>query len=119
MVSLFAGVSENIFHRLQLSTTADTTRLATLLVGLDEKVDRLDDTLDGLEYGDAARARAAELVQIRKQVDRLEAKLDKLLEGPGARPTWTVTTTPTPTRRSPCPAGSTSSGWKTSTSTTG
>ena len=78
--SLAAQLAEDVFRRLQLSTTSDTTRLATLIVGLDEKVDRLDDALDDLEHGQAARARSAELATLREQVGRLEAKLDRLLD---------------------------------------
>ena len=47
--SLLSRLSEDFFHRLRLATSADTTRVATLVVGLDEKVDRLEDTLDALE----------------------------------------------------------------------
>jgi hypothetical protein len=83
--SLAARLSEDFFHRLQLSTTSDSTRLATLVVGLDEKVDRLDDAVDDVEFGEGARARAAELAGLREQVDRLEEKLDRLLaSGPPA-----------------------------------
>jgi len=78
--SLAAQLAEDVFRRLQLSTTSDTTRLATLIVGLDEKVDRLDDALDDLEHGQAARAGSAELATLREQVGRLEAKLDRLLD---------------------------------------
>ena len=47
--SLLARLSEGAFRRLQLATTSDTTRVATLVVGLDDKVDRLEDTIDALE----------------------------------------------------------------------
>ena len=76
--SLFAKLSEDLFRGLRLSTSSDNARIATLIVGLDEKVDRLEDTLEDLEDG-AARTRAAELALLREQVGRLEAKLDRLL----------------------------------------
>jgi hypothetical protein len=68
--SLVARLSEDTFHRLQLATTSDTTRLAALVVGLDEKVDRLDDTLDDGADG---------LRELHELVRRLEEKLDRLL----------------------------------------
>jgi hypothetical protein len=77
--SLVARLSEDVFRRLQLATSSDTTRVATLVIGLDEKVDRLEDTVDDLEYGEGAQARAAELARLREQVGRLEEKLDRLL----------------------------------------
>jgi hypothetical protein len=77
--SLFTRLSEDFFRRLQLSTSSDNTRVATLVIGLDEKIDRLEDAVDDLEYGEGARARAAELVQLREHVGRLEEKLDRLL----------------------------------------
>jgi hypothetical protein len=72
-------VSEGVFRRLQLATSSDTTRVATLVVGLDEKVDRLEDTIDDLDRGEDARARVDELALLREQVGRLENKLDRLL----------------------------------------
>jgi polyhydroxyalkanoate synthesis regulator phasin len=77
--SLGARLSEDVFRRLQLATSSDTTRLATLVVGLDEKVDRLEDTIDDLDHGEDARAPDGELARLREQVGRLEEKLDRLL----------------------------------------
>jgi hypothetical protein len=81
--SVLAGLSEDVFRRLQLATTSDTTRVAALVVGLDEKVDRLEDALDDLgdDLGDGDGARATELAQLREQVRRLEQKLDRVLAG--------------------------------------
>ena len=73
--SLLARLSEDLLQRLHLTTRADVTRIATLIIGLDEKVDRLDDTVDDLDEG----ADAAELARLREQVGRLEAKLDQVL----------------------------------------
>lgn len=69
--SVLARLSEDVFRRLQLSTVSDTARVATLVVGLDEKVDRLEDALDDLD--------PAELARLREQVARVEAKLDRVL----------------------------------------
>jgi len=77
--SLGARLSEDAFRRLQLATSSDTTRVATLVVGLDEKVDRLEDTIDDLDHGQDARTRDDELARRREQVGRLEEKLDRLL----------------------------------------
>jgi hypothetical protein len=77
--SLGARLSEGVFRRLQLATSSDTTRVAMLVVGLDEKVDRLEDTIDDLDHGEDARARDDELALLREQVGRLEDKLDRLL----------------------------------------
>jgi hypothetical protein len=76
--SSFARLSEDFFHRLQLSTASDNTRVATLVIGLDEKVDRLADAVDDLEHG-GGEPEAAELARLREQVARLEEKLDRLV----------------------------------------
>ena len=77
--SSFARLSEDFFHRLQLSTASDNTRVATLVIGLDDKVDRLADAVDDLEHGGRDEGGAAELARLREQVGRLEEKLDRLV----------------------------------------
>ena len=47
--SLLSRLTEDFFHRLRLATSSDATRVATLVIGLDEKIDRLEDTVDALE----------------------------------------------------------------------
>jgi hypothetical protein len=86
--SLLARLSEDTFHRLQVSTTSDNARIATLVIGLDEKVDRLEDAIEDLEYGAGAPPSAAELTRLREQVGRLEEKLDRMLASgaPAVRP---------------------------------
>jgi hypothetical protein len=81
--SLFARLSEDFFHRLQLSTTSDNTRVATLVVGLDEKVDRMEDAIEDLGYDAGAPSSAVELARLREQVGRLEEMLEGLLARAG------------------------------------
>ena len=79
--SLLSRLTEDFFHRLGLATSSDATRVATLVIGLDEKIDRLEDAVDDLEHGDGALARGAELARLREQISRLEAKWDRALAG--------------------------------------
>lgn len=81
--SVAGTVWEDFFRRLRLSTSSDSARVAGLVVGLDEKVDRLEDAFEDLEDTVGGPAAAAEVAQLRDQVDRLEAKLDRLLVAAG------------------------------------
>lgn len=73
--SVFGRAAEEYFGNLRLPTSSDTDRIASLVVALDDKLDRAEEALEGeLEQ-------RLERVESRlDQLDRLESKLDRLLE---------------------------------------
>jgi len=70
---------EEYWHNLQLPTRSDVARVAELVVALEEKVDRIDETIDdfGARAGKVDDAAAKEL---QRRIDTIERKLDSLLE---------------------------------------
>jgi hypothetical protein len=86
--SAFGRAAEEYFGNLRLPTSSDTDRIAGLVVALDDKVDRTEETLEeALEEGSKETAGAVEALEQRlervegrlEQLDRLESKLDRLL----------------------------------------
>lgn len=87
---VFRRLSEEYFGWLQLSTSADATRIAGLVVAVDERVDRLEEALEDSDYGREGVATAGDTEDLKErlervegrlgQLDRVEGKLDRLLE---------------------------------------
>lgn len=74
----FRRANEEFFKNLQLPTRSDIARVAELVIALEEKVDQLDDSLDGLN-GSQSKAATQETVNgIAGQLHALESKLDRL-----------------------------------------
>jgi pyruvate/2-oxoglutarate dehydrogenase complex dihydrolipoamide acyltransferase (E2) component len=90
----FRRASEEYFSILQLPTSSDVYRVAELVVALDDKVDRIEETFEDFEYGykelattEAVDALNQRLDQVEKrldQLDRVESKLDQLLAAQNA-----------------------------------
>jgi pyruvate/2-oxoglutarate dehydrogenase complex dihydrolipoamide acyltransferase (E2) component len=92
---VFQRASEEYFGYLQLTTRSDSTRVAELVVGLDAKVDRMEEAFEEFEHGYATPASAVEALEERvKQLERklddnrsglqrMEGKLDQLLAALG------------------------------------
>lgn len=88
--NVFRRASEEYFSSLQLPTSSDVYRVAELVVALDDKVDRIEETFEDFEHGykEPATAEAVDalnkrLDQVEKrldQLDQVESKLDQLLE---------------------------------------
>jgi len=76
---MFRQVSKASFHNLQLPTRSDIARLAELVVSLEEKVDRIEDSLEQSGFPplqeDAGEARQ----HLEARLEQLENKLDKVL----------------------------------------
>lgn len=80
-------VAEEYLGSLQLPTSSDVYRVAELVVALDDKVDRIEETFEEFEYGykepaeavDALNKRLDEVEERLGQLDRVESKLDQLL----------------------------------------
>jgi pyruvate/2-oxoglutarate dehydrogenase complex dihydrolipoamide acyltransferase (E2) component len=73
---VFQRASEEYFGYLQLSTRSDNTRVAELVVGLDAKVDRMEEAFEEFEHGHAAPATAEAVEALEDRVKQLEGKLD-------------------------------------------
>ncbi len=73
---VFQRASEEYFDYLQLSTHSDTTRIAELVVGLDAKVDRIEEAFEDFEHGYAKPATAEAVEVLEDHVKDLERKLE-------------------------------------------
>ncbi len=92
----FRRLSEEYFSSIQLPTSSDVYRVAELVVALDDKVDRIEETFEDFEhgYGEPATAEAVDALNKRLdgveerlgQLDRVEGKLDELLAALNAAP---------------------------------
>lgn len=94
---VFQEAAEEYFGYLRLSTRSDSSRLAGLVVGLDAKVDRVEEAFEEFEHG-YSRPSTAESVEAlgdrmeeferklednRSGLERVEGKLDQLLSALG------------------------------------
>lgn len=79
LYKVFRRRSEEFLSNMQLPTRSDITRVAGLVVALEEKVDRIEDALEDFEYGIEKPATAGELEELEERLDRVEGKLDRLL----------------------------------------
>jgi pyruvate/2-oxoglutarate dehydrogenase complex dihydrolipoamide acyltransferase (E2) component len=73
---VFQRASEEYFGYLQLATRSDNTRVAELVVGLDAKVDRMEEAFEEFEHGYATPATAEAVEAFEGRVKELERKLD-------------------------------------------
>jgi polyhydroxyalkanoic acid synthase PhaR subunit len=71
--------SEDYLKNLQLPVRSDISRVAGLVVNLEEKVDRIEEVLEDFEYGYAEPATTESVKELEKRLDRVEGKLDRLL----------------------------------------
>ena len=76
---VFRERSEEYLKSLQVPVRSDITRVAGLIVALEDKVDRIEEAFEDFEYGYAKPATAEELGELEKRLDRVEGKLDRLL----------------------------------------
>lgn len=75
-------VSEEGLRRLRIPTRSDVARVAELVVGVENKVDALEDSLDDLVRGASGPSggRAPDhLADLEERVGRLEGKVDRIL----------------------------------------
>ena len=89
LYKVFGRNSEEYLHNLQMPARSDVTRVASLVVALEDKVDRLEETFEEFEYGyqepataesiGALEGRLDRLDALEGRMDRIEGKLDQLL----------------------------------------
>ena len=83
---VFGRNSEEYLHNLQMPSRSDVTRVASLLVALEDKVDRLEETFEEFEYGYTEPATAESIEALDKRLESISApdgSLDRIeaLEG--------------------------------------
>ncbi len=76
---VFRRNSEEYLKNLQLPVRSDITRIAGLVVNLEDKVDRIEEVLEDFEFGYATPATAESVQNLERRLDRVEGKLDRLL----------------------------------------
>ena len=76
---VFKRNSEDYLKNLQLPVRSDISRIAGLVVNLEEKVDRIEEVLEDFEYGYAEPATTESIERLETRLDRVEGKLDRLL----------------------------------------
>jgi polyhydroxyalkanoic acid synthase PhaR subunit len=76
---VFKRNSEDHLKNLQLPVRSDISRIAGLIVNLEEKVDRIEEVLEDFEYGYAEPATSESVKRLETRLDRVEGKLDRLL----------------------------------------
>ena len=73
---VFKRNSEEYLRNLQIPVREDVTRVAGLVVALDDKMDRLEEAFEDFEDGRAEPATAAAVASIEERIAGLEEKLD-------------------------------------------
>jgi polyhydroxyalkanoic acid synthase PhaR subunit len=76
---VFRSRSEEALRSLQMPARSDIARVASLVVTLEDKVDRLEEAFEEFEYGYAKPATAEEVGELERRLDRVEGKLDRIL----------------------------------------
>jgi len=76
---VFKRDSEEYLKNLQLPVRSDISRIAGLVVNLEEKVDRIEEVLEDFEYGYAEPATSESVKELETRLERVEGKLDRLL----------------------------------------
>jgi polyhydroxyalkanoic acid synthase PhaR subunit len=76
---VFKRNSEEYLKNLQLPVRSDITRLAGLIVNLENKVDNIEEVLEDFEFGYATPATAESVQDLDRRLGRVEGKLDRLL----------------------------------------
>ena len=78
---LFRRNSEEYLKNLQIPVRSDITRVAGLVVALEDKMDRLDDAFEDFEDGYARPATAETLEAVEERIGRLESALERIEGG--------------------------------------
>jgi polyhydroxyalkanoic acid synthase PhaR subunit len=73
---LFRRNSEEYLKSLQLPVRSDVTRVAGLVVALEDKVDRLEEAFEDFEYGYAEPATAESVGNVENRLTNLESRLE-------------------------------------------
>jgi pyruvate/2-oxoglutarate dehydrogenase complex dihydrolipoamide acyltransferase (E2) component len=77
--NVFKRKAEEQLGTLQMPSRADISRVAGLVISLEDKVDRIEEAFEDFEYGYTEPASSASVEQLEERIDRVEGKLDKLI----------------------------------------
>ena len=80
LYKIFSKSSEEYLSALQLPTRSDITRVATLIVALENKVDRIEEAFEDFEYGYAKPATAEEVQSLENRIDQLDRKMERKMD---------------------------------------
>lgn len=77
--NVFKKNAEENLGTLQMPSRADISRVAGLVIALEDKVDRIEEAFEDFEYGYAEPASSDSVQKLEERMDRVEGKLDRLL----------------------------------------
>lgn len=77
--NVFKQKAEENLGTLQMPSRSDVSRVASLVISLEDKVDRIEDAFEDFEYGYTEPASSESVEQLEGRMDRLEGKLDRLI----------------------------------------
>lgn len=77
--NVFKRNAEEYLNNLQMPTRSDISRVAGLVIALEDKVDRIEEAFEDFEYGYTEPASSESVAQLEGRMDRIEGKLDQLL----------------------------------------
>jgi uncharacterized protein YukE len=77
--SIFRQASEAYFSNLQLPTRSDIARLAALVVNLEEKVDRIEDSLEDMGDNSTQLSDKTSLQRLETRLEQEDKKMEKIL----------------------------------------
>jgi exonuclease VII small subunit len=80
---VFRRNSEEYLKGISLPVRSDITRVAGLVVALEDKMDRLEEAFEDFEYGYASPATAESVQGIEERIGRLEDSLERVEDGAG------------------------------------
>ncbi len=84
LYKVFKRNSEEYLSSLQLPVRSDITRVASLIVALEDKVDRIEEAFEDFEYGYAKPATAESVGTLETSVGTLESSVGALEKSVGA-----------------------------------
>ncbi len=71
--------SEEGLKNLQIPSRSDVARVAKLVVGVENKLDRIEEAFGEFVYGGSEPATAESVRSLEERMDRLESKMDRIL----------------------------------------
>jgi hypothetical protein len=78
---VFRRDSEEYLKALSIPVRSDIARVAGLVVALEDKIDRLEETFDDFEYGYAEPATTESLGAVEERIEGLEGALERIESG--------------------------------------
>ncbi|WP_047865908.1 E3 binding domain-containing protein [Rubrobacter aplysinae] len=77
--NVFKKNAEENLGTLQMPSRSDISRVASLVIALEDKVDRIEEAFEDFEYGYTEPASSDSVHKLEERMDRVEGKLDRLL----------------------------------------